>query len=78
MGKKHKTTAKNNARRISEQQTPRNTWEATQGKVTPTIVEIGKDGLGKAKHPHWRNDAAHRGRLDQAAKIANRHQQVKP
>jgi len=34
-----------------EQDTPRNTWQTTQGKVAPSIV----DKSGQAVHPHWRN-----------------------
>ena len=61
-----------------EQDTPRGTWEAIQGKVHPSIVNIGKGGLGKAKHPHWRNSGKQRSRLDRIASTSHKHLEAKP
>jgi hypothetical protein len=36
-----------NPTKTFEQDAPRSTWEQTQGKVSPTIVMIGEDGLGQ-------------------------------
>jgi DNA-binding PadR family transcriptional regulator len=64
--------------RTFEEQSDRSTWEPTEGRIAPTIVTLGKDGLGKAKHPHWRHSAHHRKRLDALAKDAHKHVNVRP
>jgi hypothetical protein len=79
-----------NPRQTFEQQTPRSTWEQTQGKVgpsktqsgesdgPPTIVETKGPKEGMAAHPHWRKHPEQAGRMDAIANTAHKHTKVNP
>jgi hypothetical protein len=79
-----------NPRQTFEQQTPRSTWEGTQGKVgpsktqfgesvaPPSIVETKGPKKGMAAHPHWRKHPEQARRMDAIANAAHKHTKVNP